>query len=176
MRLLVGPSAVSGFSVLLFAGTVVESGVRINPHREAGVSAKMDNGHGSFGDSERHERPFPNAERSRSRRLVRNLRAGRAAKALARSGNPSSQGFRLLPYHRLKQESSLLESLPNRGVRVHNHTTIVPANRNISKKMMKVTAECRVEYQCMPRFACAESGSMGAWYPTACSLGRVLLN
>src|ERR1700688_2469405 len=64
-------SAVGGFSVLLFAGTVVESGVRIDPYREAGVSAKMDQGRGSFGDSERHQRPFPRAERFRSRRCSR---------------------------------------------------------------------------------------------------------
>src|SRR5260370_9616806 len=61
-------SPVGRFSVLLFAGTVVESGVRIDPDREAGVSLKMDYGRGNLGDSERHERPFPWAERRRSRR------------------------------------------------------------------------------------------------------------
>src|ERR1700674_914598 len=34
-------SAVGGFSVLLFAGTVVERAVRIDPDRDARVTAKM---------------------------------------------------------------------------------------------------------------------------------------
>jgi hypothetical protein len=98
------------------------------------------------------------------------------AGALARPGNASYQGIRLHANHRLKHEWSRSNLLPIPGVLGHNHTTVVPANRNISKKMVKVPAKFQVEYQCMPRFACAESGRMGAWYPTACSLGRVLLN
>jgi hypothetical protein len=42
--------------------------------------------------------------------------------------------------------------------------------------MMNGGAHFRVEYQCMPRSACAESGRMGEWYPTASFLRRVLLN
>ena len=48
---LAAEAAVGGFSVLLFAGTVVESGVWIDPDREAGVSVKMDDGRWNLGDS-----------------------------------------------------------------------------------------------------------------------------
>src|SRR6266436_8071498 len=60
-------SSVGGFSVLLFARTIVESGVRIDPDREAGISMKTDQGRWRIGDPERHQCPFPKAERSRSR-------------------------------------------------------------------------------------------------------------
>src|ERR1700676_3890015 len=81
-------SAVGGFSVLLLAGTVVESGVWIDPDREARVSVKMDDGRGNLGDSERHECPFPRAERSRSRR------GGRRAPATARPAQPRRRTLR----------------------------------------------------------------------------------
>src|SRR6266436_9629160 len=59
-------SSVGGFSVLLFARTIVESGVWIDPDREAGISMKTDQGRRRLGDPERHQCPFPKAERSRS--------------------------------------------------------------------------------------------------------------
>ena len=65
---LAAEAAVGGLSVLVFAGTIVESGVRIDPHLDAGVSLNMDDGVGSFGESERYQRPLPRAKRCPPRR------------------------------------------------------------------------------------------------------------
>jgi hypothetical protein len=48
---LVADAAVGGLSVLLLAGTVIESGVGIDPYLDAGVSLKMDGGSGRLGDA-----------------------------------------------------------------------------------------------------------------------------
>src|SRR5208337_3218461 len=63
--------AARGCSILLFAGTVVESAVRINPDLDPRVPLKMDHGCGRLRNSKRDQRPFPRTERRWLRRSHR---------------------------------------------------------------------------------------------------------
>lgn len=56
---------VGGFAVLLFAGTIIKSRVRIDPYLDRGISLKMNFGCGSLGDAERDQRAVPTAQRRR---------------------------------------------------------------------------------------------------------------
>jgi hypothetical protein len=61
---LAGESAVGCFSVVLFARTVVEGSVGVDPDFDARVALKMDaGGSGGLGDSEFHHRSLDGAER-----------------------------------------------------------------------------------------------------------------
>jgi hypothetical protein len=60
---LAGDVAVGGLSILLFTGTVVESGMGIDPDLDARVSLKVDDRRRSFGDSKGDESPLPGTNR-----------------------------------------------------------------------------------------------------------------
>ena len=69
-------AAVDGLAVLLRAGAVVKSGVRIDPDLDGRVSLQMDHGCWSFGDSQFDERFVPQTERCSSRRARRRPEQG----------------------------------------------------------------------------------------------------
>jgi hypothetical protein len=75
--------------------------------------------------------------------------------------------------HSLKHRCGQLESKLKRRGHVQNHTMYATPNPIISKKLMKVHTEFRVQYQCMPRSACADFRCVRAWYPVACFVWRV---
>ena len=59
---LAADAAICSPSVLFLAGTIVESGVGIDPDFDGGVSLKMDyRGGGSLGYTQRYQRSFPGA-------------------------------------------------------------------------------------------------------------------